>query len=103
MFILAFYVPVKEAEKVKESLFKAGAGKLGQYDYCSFESQGTGQFRPLKGSSPHIGELNQLEKVNELKVEMICEEEIIKKIIKILIETHPYETPAYHVIKLESF
>jgi structural hemagglutinin/hemolysin toxin protein RtxA len=99
MYHIAFYVPLEEAEKVKEKMFQAGAGKLGNYDKCSFESKGIGQFRPLPGSSPFIGSEGQVEQVEELKVEMICKKECLGEVIKALKESHPYETPAYYVIE----
>ncbi|MFP5386293.1 MAG: NGG1p interacting factor NIF3 [Bacteriovoracia bacterium] len=97
MFHIAFYVPSKEAEKVKEKMFQAGAGKLGNYDKCSFESRGIGQFRPLAGSTPFIGNEGTVEQVEELKVEMICKKEFLEDVIAALKESHPYETPAYYV------
>ena len=100
MYHIAFYVPSKEAEKVKEKMFLAGAGKMGNYDKCSFESKGIGQFRPLPGSNPFIGHQGEVEHVEELKVEMICKKECLKEVIRAMKETHPYETPAYYVIEI---
>lgn len=99
MFYIIFYVPLDHAEKVKESMFQAGAGTLGNYSKCSFESKGVGQFEPLKGSTPFIGKTNELEKVMELKVEMLCQKENIEKAISAMKAAHPYETPAYYVIE----
>lgn len=103
MYKLIFYVPITDSEQVKEALFLAGAGRLGKYEYCSFETHGVGQFRPMLGANPAIGTLGSLEKVNELKIEMLCIPEKIHSVIKVLKETHPYEEPAYEVIKLEDF
>lgn len=99
MIHISFYVPVKDADKVKEAMFAAGAGRIGNYDYCSFEMKGTGQFRPLPGSHPTIGSECKLESVEELKVDMVCEDEVIRDVIQALKKSHPYETPAYYVIK----
>ncbi len=99
MIHISFYVPVKDADKVKNAMFQAGAGKIGSYDHCSFEVKGIGQFRPLSGSNPTIGTLNELETVDELKVEMVCEEAFIQEVIAALKKSHPYETPAYYAIK----
>ena len=96
---ISFYVPAEYAEKVKSAMFSAGAGKIGNYDSCSFESEGIGQFRALPGSSPFIGKQDSLEKVRELKVEMVCEGAAIGPVIKAMKDTHPYETPAYYVIE----
>ncbi|MGB0453756.1 MAG: NGG1p interacting factor NIF3 [Bacteriovoracaceae bacterium] len=103
MFLLAVYVPETHSEIVKESLFKAGAGRIGDYSHCSFETKGLGQFKPLPGTNPHVGLLNELEKVEEVKVEMVVEGKIIKQVIEALKKSHPYETPAYHVLKCEDF
>ncbi len=100
MYKLNFYVPKTHVDLVKEALFTKGAGKIGQYDCCSWQVLGEGQFRPLKGSKPFLGVQNQIEKVTEYKVEMVCEDEIIADIIKELIKTHPYEEPAYEVYQL---
>ena len=100
MFHIAFYVPISHAEKVKESMFAAGAGKIGNYDKCSFEFKGIGQFRPLADARPFIGIANQVETVEELKVEMVCEKEYLKAAIEALKSSHPYETPAFYVLEM---
>lgn len=100
MFHISFYVPVSHAEKVKESMFAAGAGKVGNYDKCSFEFKGIGQFRPLADAHPFVGQLHQVETVEELKVEMVCEKEYLKATIEALKSSHPYETPAFYVLEL---
>ena len=99
MIHLFFYVPVKDAEKVKNAMFKAGAGKIGNYDYCSFDIKGIGQFRPLPGSHPSVGAEGKIEQVEELKVEMVLEDQVLDQVIKALKANHPYETPAYYAIK----
>lgn len=100
MYHIAFYVPESHAESVKESMFLAGAGKIGAYQRCAFETAGTGQFEPLKGSRPYLGQIEVLETVKELKVEMVCEKECLVKSIEALKKSHPYETPAYYVIEM---
>jgi len=101
MYKLSFFVPKEQKEEVKEALFDIGVGKYKDYDKCSWEVLGTGQFRPLENANPFIGKKGEVEKVEEYKVEMICEDLLIKKAIKVLKETHPYEEVAYEVIKLE--
>jgi hypothetical protein len=100
MYILCFYAPESDVEAIKSALFDLGAGKLGCYDSCSWQTSGTGQFRPVEGSSPHIGKQNVITQVNEYKVELICGNNSIEKIVNKLIEVHPYEEPAYHIIKV---
>lgn len=103
MYKISFFVPENNAEIVKTAMFNAGAGKIGSYDQCSFQTLGSGQFRALPGSNPYIGEIHKLEKVIELKVEMVCRDEIINDVVLALKNNHPYEMPAYDVIKLEDF
>lgn len=99
MLKLTFFVPVESLEDVKNALFDAGAGRLGNYDRCSFETQGTGQYRPLKGANPTIGKHGIVEKIIEARVEMILAYHILAEAIKALKRSHPYETPAYDVVK----
>lgn len=100
MYHLVFYVPETHAELVKKALFEAGAGKLGAYDQCSFETKGIGQFRPLEGSSPFVGKRGEVETVIELKVEMICKKDCLSDVVRALKNTHPYETPAYYATEM---
>jgi hypothetical protein len=102
MYILCFYAPESDVEAIKSALFDSGAGKFGCYDSCSWQTLGTGQFRPREGSSPHIGKQNTITHVNEYKVEIICENNLITKLVNKLIEVHPYEEPAYHIIKVST-
>ena len=101
MYKLSFFIPKEQKEKVKEALFDTGVGKYKDYDKCSWEVLGTGQFRALENANPFIGKKGKVETLQEYKVEMICEDLLIKKAIKVLKETHPYEEVAYEVIKLE--
>jgi len=102
MYQLCFYVPESHLEELKTALFDKGAGILGDYDSCCWETLGHGQFKPLQGSSPMIGEINKVESVREYKVEMVCAAEYIKQVLCELIEKHPYETPAYSVYKIRT-
>ncbi len=101
MFQLYFYCPIKDKEKVKSALFEVGAGRIGNYDCCCFEYEGVGQFRPLVNSSPAIGSLNKIEKVTEVKIEMVFSDEKKDQVIKALKSSHPYEEVAYGIIRLE--
>ena len=89
------YVPETHIEQVKKSISEAGGGKLGNYDSCIWMTKGIGQFRPLKGSSPFIGEENKIEKVEEYKIECIVEKTNISKVINAMKKAHPYEVPSY--------
>jgi len=101
MYMINFYVPESHLEAVKTALFEAGAGQLGNYDSCAWQTQGEGQYRPRDGSQPFIGQTGKVEHLKEYKVEIVCKDELIKAAIKALKEAHPYETPAYQAWKFE--
>ena len=103
MHKLCFYVPETHVEDVKKAIFAAGAGRVGDYDSCSWQVLGQGQFRPLQGSLPFIGEQDQLHYVAEYKVEMVCDAALIQAVVQALLSAHPYEEPAYDVCRLEVF
>jgi hypothetical protein len=103
VYKIGFYVPVNEAERVKLAMFSVGAGKIGNYECCSFEFKGTGQFKAINGANPFIGEINRLEKVEELRIEMVCEKKYIKEVVTKMKEAHPYETVAYDVVEILEF
>lgn len=101
MYLMCFYVPVPDCERVTNALFAAGAGRLGEYDHCAWRTLGQGQFRPLVGSHPHLGSQDTLQRVDEYKVELVCASGDLHAAIEALIAAHPYEAPAYHVIKIK--
>ncbi|WP_136680422.1 YqfO family protein [Neptunomonas sp. XY-337] len=103
MYKLAFFVPESHRELVKEALFAAGAGRIGDYEACCWQTLGEGQFRPNEQSQPFIGQHGQLETLPEWKVEMVCSDELIKSVIAELRHTHPYEEPAFDVWRLSDF
>ena len=103
MYKLCFYVPEKNLEAVKSAVFAAGAGRIGDYDRCCWQTLGEGQFRPLQGSTPHIGELGRVEQVAEYKVEMVCADAFIAAALIALKTEHPYEEVALDVWRLEEF
>ena len=96
-----FYVPATHLEEVKSAVFDADGGRLGNYDNCCWQSEGTGQFRPCPGSKPFIGTQGAVEQVSEFKVEFICDSRYVKQVIAALKEAHPYETPAYQYWAVE--
>jgi len=101
MYKICVYVPENSVEKVKQALFDAGAGRLGNYDSCCWQSTGIGQFRPLQNSNPAIGTLNTVELVAEIKIELLCADDLIKQAVIAIRKSHPYEEPAYDVWRLE--
>jgi len=102
MFKIIVFVPQSHIDLVKQALFNSGAGKIGNYDCCSFESTGVGQFRALAGSKPFLGKENIIEKVTEIKLEMVCSENNIKDAIVAMKKAHPYEEVAFDILKLET-
>ena len=100
MLQINFYVPNNDAELVKNAMFSAGAGKVGCYSHCAWQTDGTGQFMPTSGANPAMGELNQLEILSEVKIEMICTDECIDQVLSAMKTSHPYEEVAYSVIRL---
>ncbi len=103
MYKLTVFIPDDALEQVKSALFDAGAGTIGNYEQCCWQVQGAGQFMPLAGSTPHIGQPDCLEMVNEWRVEMVVSDKVIQAVIGALKDAHPYETPAYDVIKVLDF
>lgn len=100
MYKLGFYVPVDKKDQVKRALFSIGAGRIGNYDCCAFEYEGIGQFRALEGSNPTIGNIGEVEYVKEVRIEMVFQDALLKDVVKELRLSHPYEEPAYDIIKL---
>jgi hypothetical protein len=103
VYKLAFFVPDSHLQAVKLAVFTAGGGRLGTYDQCCWQVLGEGQFRPLDGSQPFIGQCGTLERVMEWKVELVVAEGSIVDVVAALKAAHPYETPAYEVWRLEAF
>lgn len=94
------YVPMGKADEVREALFVAGAGGIGGYDCCSYNSEGFGTFRAGEGCNPYCGEIGELHRENETRIEVFYESRIENKLIAKLLKVHPYEEPAYDCIPL---
>lgn len=97
MHQLIFYIPESHLNIVKNALFEKGAGRIGNYDCCCWQTKGEGQYRPLENSHPFIGKKNKICREIEYKVEMICEDHLVDGVIETLLKIHPYETPAFSV------
>lgn len=97
MYRINVYVPQDHAEVVKLAMFAAGAGRIGLYEHCCWQTIGQGQFKPLSGSNAFIGAVDKLEQVAELKIEMVCEKQCIRAVIFAMQAAHPYEEPAYDI------
>ena len=101
MYKLGFYVPPDHLETVKAALFAAGAGRIGNYDSCAWQTLGRGQYRPLSGSQPYQGQAGVVETLEEYRVELVCADELITNAVQALRAAHPYEEPAFDIVKLE--
>ncbi len=93
-------VPAKDEEALRLALGQAGAGKMGKYDCCSFVVRGTGHFRPLPGSNPHIGKEGEIASVDEVQIQTVCYEKDLPKVLAAMRAAHPYEEIAYDIIPL---
>ncbi len=103
MYTLFFYVPESHLENVKDAVFSAGAGVIGDYENCCWQVLGQGQFKPMAGSQPFIGQQDQLESVAEWRVELVVDDAHIHSVVAALKSAHPYEEPAYAAYRLEVF
>lgn len=99
---LVTYVPSDRAEHLRNSLFDAGAGSIGNYDNCSFNLEGTGTFRAGQNANPYIGEINKTHLENETRISVVFNKHLQKQILKALKENHPYEQVAYEIFSLEN-
>lgn len=102
---LVFFVPVPQAEQCKEAVFSAGAGQYpqGKYSKACFQTLGTGQFLPGDGAKPNIGQVGEVERIEEMRVEVLClGRPVMLKSVEELLKAHPFEEPAYEVYRLEN-
>lgn len=99
---LAVYVPRASVEGVRRALFDAGAGAIGNYDECSYNTAGYGTFKPLSRADPAIGEVGTQERVEETKIEVVFPSNIERKIVVAMLASHPYEEVAYNIITLDN-
>lgn len=97
---LVVFVPLTHADIVREALGNTGAGKIGNYDFCSFSSRGIGRFRGNEHSNPTIGTVGNYESVEEERIEVVVPIEILDSVISEMKKAHPYEEVAYDVYPL---
>jgi dinuclear metal center YbgI/SA1388 family protein len=99
---LVTFVPLSHTDKVRQALFEAGAGHIGKYDWCSYNSEGKGTFRAGEGASPFTGEIGELHFEDETRIETIFPFHLKDNIVKALTESHPYEEVAYDIVPVEN-
>ena len=102
IYRIGVFVPKSHLEAVKEAMFLNGAGRYNNYERCSWETEGTGQFRPIGEADPYTGTKGKLERLTEYRVEMICDGGVIKEVLAGMIDAHPYEEPAYDVVEIKT-
>lgn len=97
---LTIFVPLSHVEDVRNALSEAGAGYIGNYSHCTFQTKGQGTFMPREGTNPYTGTQNKLEYVDEYKIETIVEESNLSAVIDAMKRAHPYEEVAYDIYPL---
>ena len=97
---LVVFVPREALEAVRDALFAAGAGRIGEYERCSWYAAGTGTFLGGPGTDPAVGEAGREERVLELRLETVFPAERQEEVVAALRKAHPYEEPAYDVYPL---
>lgn len=93
-------IPIENVNEVRNAICEAGAGVIGNYTHCSMSTKCVGTFKPTDEANPYIGKRNNLEFVEEEKLEVVCDVNIVKNVISKLREVHPYEEPAIDIIPL---
>ncbi len=99
---LVVFVPVKDTDTVADAMFKNGAGHIGKYSECSFQSNGTGTFKPNEDANPHVGKRGKRHLESETKLEVIVPDYKVSSVIKAMKQAHPYEEVAYDVLVLDN-
>ena len=99
---LAVFVPKLYSFKLREALFEAGAGQIGDYDSCSYSTEGLGTFRAGENANPFVGEPGKIHTEPEVKIEVVFPANITDKVLRALFNIHPYEEPAYDLIQLKN-
>jgi hypothetical protein len=97
---LIVFVPREALDAVREALFGAGAGQIGNYEHCSWYTEGTGTFLGGEGTSPSVGKAGREERVAELRLETVFPVERQDEVIAALRHAHPYEEPAFDIYEL---
>jgi len=97
---LVVFVPREALDTVRDALFEAGAGRIGNYERCSWYTQGTGTFLAGEGSSPALGEVGREQRIAELRLETVFPADRHEEVVAALRRAHPYEEPAFDVYPL---
>lgn len=100
---IVVYVPVTHADAVRDAIGRAGGGVLGNYSQCTFSTRGIGRFKPEEGADPHTGSVGKLEEVEEDRIEVTCNPDVVGTVIAAIKAAHPYEEIAMDVYALENW
>lgn len=101
MMKLAVFVPVDDANKMREALANAGAGEIGNYEACSYTLEGEGRFRAVEGANPTVGQVGEIHIEQERKIEVVFPQTIKNKVLKAMLNAHSYEEPAYDLFQMD--
>lgn len=99
---LVTFVPTENADKLRTALFEAGAGNIGNYDSCSYNSEGKGTYRANENANPFAGKINELHTENEIRIETIFPSYLKSKVLSALLANHPYEEVAFDIFSLDN-
>lgn len=99
---LICYVPKDHVASVSQAMFDAGAGRIGDYDECGFQTSGTGSFRPNETAKPFIGASGERSEVEEVKFEAVCSNHILNSVVRAMVDAHPYEEVAYEIFPMKN-
>jgi len=99
---LVVYVPLENADHIRQVIGEAGGGRLGKYSFCTFSTKGTGRYVPDADANPYIGKPGKPEEVQEERIEVTCDEEVLSNVIAAIKRVHPYEEVAIDVWELKN-
>lgn len=99
---LVVFVPLTHTDIVRQAIGEAGGGKIGKYSFCSFSSRGVGRFLPEDGANPAIGSVGAHEQVEEERIEVTVDAQVVRNVIAAMKQVHPYEEVAYDLYPLET-
>ncbi len=100
---LVVFIPEENANQMRQALGEAGAGKIGDYSFCSYSIRVIGRFKPGKNANPHIGSKGKLEEVNEERIEVACDKSQVTDIVNLIKNVHPYEEVVIDIYPMLSF
>ena len=99
---LITFAPMDKAEEVRQAVFAAGAGHIGKYSECSFNSEGTGTFKAEEGADPYVGDVGKQHQERETKIEIVYPFYLETQVVKALVDSHPYEEVAYDIFTMDN-